>query len=214
MARRIWPLGAAGRAALAAVVAGAMIAVAACGSHMAAGHLASAGDPGAAPVPGGKASAGVALCMDIPKLTSVAVGRTMALHAFQPGLVLRRGVTIRGPLRVRELPGAVPRLVAARVRRRQAPVPAGHRPGERLPGRHGRGPGADSALGGVLAHSTQGRGLRTPAGREPVRRDQPLRSAGRGSSPGARRAAPDRTGRISYWPGTGWWPGCCGSPRR
>ncbi len=107
MARRIWPLGAAGRAALAAVVAGAMIAVAACGSHMAAGHLASAGDPGAAPVPGGKASAGVALCMDIPKLTSVAVGRTMALHAFQPGLVLRRGVTIRGPLRVRDLAAAL-----------------------------------------------------------------------------------------------------------
>jgi hypothetical protein len=107
MVRGIRPAGAASRAALAAIAVGAIIVLAGCGSAVAGGRSASAGGPGASPVPGGKASAGVALCIDIPKLTSVAVSRTMALHAVQPDLVLPRGITIREPLLVRDLATAL-----------------------------------------------------------------------------------------------------------
>jgi hypothetical protein len=107
MVRRIRLAGAASPAALAAIAVGAVLVLAACGNAVAGGNSASAGGPGATPVPGGEASAGVALCMDIPKLTSVAVGRTMAPHAVQPDLVLPRGMTIREPLLVRDLAAAL-----------------------------------------------------------------------------------------------------------
>jgi hypothetical protein len=107
MVRGIRPAGAASRAALAAIAVGAFIALAACGSAVAGGRSASAGGLGASQVPGGKASEGVALCIDIPKLTSVAVSRTMALHALQPDPVPPRGITIREPLPVRDLAAAL-----------------------------------------------------------------------------------------------------------
>jgi len=101
--RRIRPAGAAGRAALAAIASGAVIALAACGSQVAGGQSGSAGGPVATPVPGGKASAGVALCRDLPRLTSVAVSRTMVLHAIEPARVLPHGITVREPHLVRGL---------------------------------------------------------------------------------------------------------------
>jgi hypothetical protein len=104
MVRRIWRLGAASRSALAAV--GAVVTLAACGSQ-AAGHSASAGDPGTAAAPGGRALAGVVLCRDIPQLTRVVASRTMAFHAFEPGLVLPRGITIGEPGLVRGLAAAL-----------------------------------------------------------------------------------------------------------
>jgi hypothetical protein len=107
MVRGIRPAGAASRAALAAIAVGAFMALAACGSAVAGGRSASAGGLGASAVPGGKASAGVALCVDIPKLTSVAVSRTMALRVVQPDLALPRGITIRETLSVRDLAAAL-----------------------------------------------------------------------------------------------------------
>lgn len=107
MVRWMWPAGAVGRAALATIAAGALVALVACGGAVAGSHSGSAGGHGAAPVPGGKASAGVALCMDLPHLTSVAVSRTVTLHALQPGLVLPRGITVRKPHLVRDLATAL-----------------------------------------------------------------------------------------------------------
>src|SRR5262249_46211783 len=79
------------------------------------------------------------------------------------------------------LPSPVPRLAAARLRRRPAPIPAGHRAGERLPGRHRAGPSADGVLSGVPAHPWQGPQPPIPAEQQPARRDQPLKP----TSPGA-----------------------------
>lgn len=107
MVRRMRPLGAASRAALAAIAVGAMITLAGCGSQVAAGHSATTGGVGAAPRPGGRALAGVALCRDIPTLTSVVIRRTVAVHRFQPGLLLPRAVTIGEPLAVRRLAAAL-----------------------------------------------------------------------------------------------------------
>lgn len=107
MLRRIQPLSAASRAALAATAVGAVIALAGCGSAVAGGRSVSAGGQGAASVPGGKASAGVALCRDIPRLTSVTASWTTALHELEPGLVLPNGITIRKPLLVRDLATAL-----------------------------------------------------------------------------------------------------------
>src|SRR5439155_5168790 len=58
-----------------------------------------------------------------------------------------------------ELPGAVRRIAAACVRRRRAPVPACHRPDQWLPGGQRTGPGADGALGGLLADPWRGPGV-------------------------------------------------------
>jgi hypothetical protein len=107
MVRRARRLGAAGRAALFAVAVGAIFAVAACGSQVAAGQPASAGGPGTAPAPGGTATAGVALCRDIPHLTRVAVSHTAAVRAFPPGPLLPRGITIVEPDLVRNLAAAL-----------------------------------------------------------------------------------------------------------
>jgi hypothetical protein len=107
MVRGMRPAGAASRAALAAIAVGAFIVLAGCGSAVAGGRSASAGGLGASAVPGGKASAGVALCVDIPKLTSVAVSRMMAVRALQPDPVPPRGITIREPLPVRDLAAAL-----------------------------------------------------------------------------------------------------------
>jgi len=107
MVRRMRALGAASRAALAAVAVGAMITLAGCGSQVAAGHSAAAGGMGAAPRPGGRADAGVALCRDRPALTSVVISRTMAMPRLAPGLILPRGVTIREPPAVRRLAAAL-----------------------------------------------------------------------------------------------------------
>ena len=107
MVRRIRSAGAETQAALGAIVAGAAIALAACGSAVAGGSSVSAGGPGASHVPGGKASAGVALCNDIPKLTSVAVRRTMAVHEVQPDQALPDGITVREPVSVRDLAAAL-----------------------------------------------------------------------------------------------------------
>jgi hypothetical protein len=103
-------LGAASRAALAAVVVGAMITLAGCGGQVAAGHSAAAGGGAGAPRPGSGALAGVALCRDVPALTSVVISRTMAVHRFAPGLILLRGVTIGEPPAVRGLAAALWRL--------------------------------------------------------------------------------------------------------
>ena len=112
MVRPIRPLGAAGRAPLAAIALAALVALAACGSQVAAGQSASAGGAGVAPAPGGKAVAGLALCRDIPQLTSVVVSRTTTLHAFEPGLILPHGITIREPVPVRGLAAALCGLLA------------------------------------------------------------------------------------------------------
>jgi hypothetical protein len=107
MVRRRWPASAASRAALATIAAGALAAVAACGSVAAGGGSGSAGGQGATSVPGGRASAGVALCRDVPNLTKVTVSRTMSLHVLEPALVLPRGITVKKPHLVRGLATAL-----------------------------------------------------------------------------------------------------------
>src|SRR5215470_16574425 len=83
------------RAALVITAAGALTAIAACGSGGAAGHSASAGGVAArTPTSEGKA-AQPALCMAIPKLTSMAGRPTTTLHAFEPSQVLPGGVVVR-----------------------------------------------------------------------------------------------------------------------
>ncbi|HEY5990372.1 MAG TPA: hypothetical protein VIV12_28890, partial [Streptosporangiaceae bacterium] len=99
MVKRIRPPGTAGRTGLAALAVGALIALAACGSEAAGGHSASADSS----VPGGKASAGVALCRDIPRLTSVVVSRAMPLRETQPGEVVPSSLAIHQSLAVRGL---------------------------------------------------------------------------------------------------------------
>jgi hypothetical protein len=103
MVRRVRPLG----AALGAIAVGAMVTLAACGSQGAAGRSAAASGPGTASLAGGREPAGVALCRDIPQLTSVVVSRTAALHELEPGVVLPRGTTIREPRPVRALATAL-----------------------------------------------------------------------------------------------------------
>ena len=110
MLRRMRALGAASRAALAAIAVGAMVALTACGSQVAAGRSALAGGPGAASGPGGTAVAGVALCRDIPQLTSVAASRTTTLHVLEPALPLPPALTIREPFLVRALAAALCKL--------------------------------------------------------------------------------------------------------
>ena len=107
MVRRIRPLGVTGWAARTAIAVGVFVAVAACGSVVAGGRSVAAGRAGATPVPGGQASAGVALCMGVPRLTSVAVSRTTSPRAFEPSQVLPRGIAIRDRLRARELATAL-----------------------------------------------------------------------------------------------------------
>lgn len=107
MVRRRWPAGAASRAALATIAAGALAVVAACGSVAAGGGSGSAGGQGATPVPGGRASAGVALCRDVPNLTKVTVSRMTSLHVLEPAMVLPRGLTVRKPHLVRGLATAL-----------------------------------------------------------------------------------------------------------
>ena len=109
MVRWMEALGSARRAAPAAIAA-AMITLAGCGSQMAAGHAAAAAGVGATPGPGGGALAGVALCRDIPALSSVVISRTMTVHPFAPGLILPRGITIGEPSAVRDLAAALCRL--------------------------------------------------------------------------------------------------------
>jgi hypothetical protein len=99
--------GAAGRAALAAAAAGAIIMLASCGSQVVGGQSGPSAGMGAAPATGGRAVAGVALCKDVPRLTRVVVSRTTALHAFEPGLILPRGITIVEPRLVRGLAAAL-----------------------------------------------------------------------------------------------------------
>jgi hypothetical protein len=105
MVRWMWRLGAVGPAALPAIAVGAIITLAACGNQVAGSQSGSSGGMGAAP--GGRAVAGVALCTDIPHLTSVVVSRTAALRAFEPGLILPRGITIVEPGVVRGLAAAL-----------------------------------------------------------------------------------------------------------
>lgn len=105
MVKQIRSLGAASRAGLAAIAVSAVITLAACGSQLAGGQ--SAGGTGATRVPGGKASSGVALCKDIPNLSSVTVSRMMELRATQPGQILPRGFTMKEPLSVRHLATAL-----------------------------------------------------------------------------------------------------------
>jgi hypothetical protein len=99
MVRLMRPSGVAGRSGLAAIAVGALIAVAACGSESAGGPSGSAG----APAPGGKASAGVALCRDIPRLTTVVVSQAPTLRETQPGRLLPRRIAVRQPFAVRSL---------------------------------------------------------------------------------------------------------------
>jgi len=107
MVRRMWPAGAASRAALAATAAGALVVLAACGSAMAGGRSGSAGGQGATSVPGGRTSAGVALCTDLSNLTRVTVSRTTSLRVLEPAMVLPRGITVRNPHLVRGLATAL-----------------------------------------------------------------------------------------------------------
>jgi hypothetical protein len=107
MVRRMWPAGAARRAALATIAAGALVALAACGSTAAGGRSESAAGQGATSGPGGRASAGVALCRDLPNLTRVTVSRTTSLHVLEPAMVLPRGLTVRTPHLVRALATAL-----------------------------------------------------------------------------------------------------------
>jgi hypothetical protein len=107
MVRRMWPAGATSRAALATIAAGALVVLAACGSAVAGGHSGTAGGQGAAFVPGGRASAGVALCGDLPNLTRVTVSRTTSLHELEPAMVLPPGLTVRKPRLVRGLATAL-----------------------------------------------------------------------------------------------------------
>jgi hypothetical protein len=105
--RGVYKPGAVGRAALAAAAAGAIIMLASCGSQVVGGQSGPVGGMGAAPATGGRAVAGVALCKDVPWLTRVVVSRTAALHAFEPGLILPRGITIVEPRLVRGLAAAL-----------------------------------------------------------------------------------------------------------
>jgi hypothetical protein len=107
MVLRIRQLGAASRAALATTAVGSIITLAACGSQVAVSQSASTDGPGAAPTPGGAAIAGVALCRDIPQLTSAVVSRTMAFRAFQKSPILPRGITIVEPGLVHGLAAAL-----------------------------------------------------------------------------------------------------------
>jgi hypothetical protein len=107
MVWRMWPAGAASRAALATIAAGALVALAACGSAAPGGHSGSAGGQRATSVPGGRASAGVALCGDLPNLTRVTISRTTSLHELEPAMVLPRGITVRKPHLVRRLATAL-----------------------------------------------------------------------------------------------------------
>jgi len=107
MVRRIGQVGAASQAALAAAAVGAFITLAACGSQVTVAQPASADGPGAAPTPGGAAVAAVALCRNIPQLTSVVVTRTMAFRAPQNGPIMPRGISIMEPGLVRGLAAAL-----------------------------------------------------------------------------------------------------------
>jgi hypothetical protein len=101
------------RAALVITAAGALTAIAACGSGGAAGHSASAGGMAArTPTPGGRA-AQPALCMAIPKLTSMAERPTTTLHGFEPSQVLPGGVVVRNRVFVRDLAAVLCRLPPA-----------------------------------------------------------------------------------------------------
>jgi hypothetical protein len=111
---------AASRTALGTIAMGAFIAVAACGNSVA-GHPASAGGPDATPMAGSEASAGVALCTHMSKLTSVAVRRMMTLHVLEPDLVLPLGTTIREPRLVRGLAAALCGLPRSRGARLNCP---------------------------------------------------------------------------------------------
>jgi hypothetical protein len=103
MVRRMWPAGAASRATLATMAASALVMLAACGSVAAGGRSGPAGGQGATSVPDSRASAGVALCRDLPNLTRVTVSRTTSLHVLEPAMVLPRGITVRQPHLVRGL---------------------------------------------------------------------------------------------------------------
>jgi hypothetical protein len=107
LVRRMRPAGAARWAALVPIAAEALVVLAACSSAMAGGHSRSAGGQGATSVPGGRASAGVALCRDLPNLTRVTVSRTTSLHVLEPAMVLPRGFTVRKPHLVRGLAAAL-----------------------------------------------------------------------------------------------------------
>jgi hypothetical protein len=102
-----------GAAALASIAAGALLAVTACSSRAMDSH--SAPQPGAAattrPSASGKA-AQPALCLGKSELTTVTLRGTTALHAAEPGQVLR-GVTLTARPLVRDLAGAVCRLSLA-----------------------------------------------------------------------------------------------------
>lgn len=121
---RIRRLGVFGRAALAIASACGIIALAACGSHVAAGQSSSGGQPPSADgssasraasadsqaEPGGpigSTSARAALCADIPHLTSVTVSLTSGFRDSQLGSVLPRGITIVEPALVRGLAAAL-----------------------------------------------------------------------------------------------------------
>ena len=106
MVRRKPQFGAASRAGLATAAVSALITLAACGSQVSASQSASTDTPGAALTPGGGAVTGVALCRDIPELTSVVVSRTMGFRA-QKGSTLPRGKTIVEPGLVRNLAAAL-----------------------------------------------------------------------------------------------------------
>lgn len=99
-------LGAATRAALAAAAVGALLTLAACGSQVAPIQTASTRSSGTPSTPGGGAVAGVALCRDIPHLTSVMITHSMAFRAFQKGSTLPRG-TVMEPRQVRDLAAAL-----------------------------------------------------------------------------------------------------------
>jgi hypothetical protein len=100
-------LGAASRAALASAAVGAFITLAACGSQVAAVQTASTHSPATPPKRGAGPVAGVALCRDIPRLTSVVITHTTAFRAFQKGSILPRGITILAPGQVRDLATAL-----------------------------------------------------------------------------------------------------------
>jgi len=138
MARRIWWLGAVGRAALATAAVGAIITVAACGSRVAASQPAPAGGAAASSMPGGRTVAGVALCRHIPQLTSVMVSRVTTVHVLEPGTVLPRGITVGDPGPVRGLAAALCNLPA--IPRGTVNCPAQFRDSLRLAFAAGRRP--------------------------------------------------------------------------
>lgn len=102
MVRRTRRLGAATRVALGTAAVGVIVTLAACGSQVAV-RSASADGPAAASTPAGTVLAGVALCRDIPQLTSVVITHTTAFRAPQKGSALPRGTTIVNPGLVRDL---------------------------------------------------------------------------------------------------------------